>query len=258
MSIHEASAYALRTYPLGEADLIVELFTRERGRVRCVARSARRIKSRFGSCFEPLTRSRMVWWQRDKDDLGRISSCEIERSWFETLAGVEEATLAAYVAELLIGFTPENDPSPTLFRLVGAVLDALEDGIDVDLAARYTEAWVLRLSGLLPDPRRCGGCGGEITGAARVSEVTLEFFCDRGCGDRPGRRVFTAPARELLETILLQPPRQVAAGAAPAAVHGLAAILRVLVAGHLDRLPRALRALEALRRGRPAGGKIAG
>lgn len=250
MSIHQASAYALRTYPLGEADLIVELFTRERGRVRCVARSARRIKSRFGSCFEPLTRSRLVWWQREKDDLGRVSSCDIERSWFETLAEVEPAALAAYVAELLIGFTPENDPSPSLFRLVGAVLDGLEGGLDVELAARYVEAWVLRLSGLLPEPHRCGGCGRELTGNARVSEISLEFLCGRGCARRGDGRVFTPAARELLVAILQRAPAEVGGpeGVPVTAVHGLAVTTRVLITGHLGRVPRALRALDALRR----------
>jgi len=139
VALRKASAYALRSRPLGEADLIVELFTRERGRVRAVARSARRIRSRFGSAFEPFTRSRIVYFQRDKDDLGRVSSCDLERSYSEMLGDVEQAAMAAYMAELVIGFAPENDAAPVLYRLVGAVLDAMEAGCSLDLLARYFE-----------------------------------------------------------------------------------------------------------------------
>ena len=45
----------LRTYPLREADLLVTLFTRAEGKVRGVARSAKKSKRRFGGALEPMT-----------------------------------------------------------------------------------------------------------------------------------------------------------------------------------------------------------
>ena len=43
----------LRSYPLREADLLVTLFTRLEGKVRGVARSAKKSKRRFGGALEP-------------------------------------------------------------------------------------------------------------------------------------------------------------------------------------------------------------
>lgn len=249
MSVRYASGYALRSYPLGEADLIVELFTREHGRVRAVAKSARRLKSRFGSAFEPFTRSRISWYQRDKDDLGRVSSTDIERSYYESLGTPESAGLAAYMAELLIGLTAEHDPSPPVYRLVDATLEGLADGVDADLLARYFETWLLRLSGLYPDPRTCGSCGRSIERQAWIGDVGLEFLCGRHCGASIGRRRLTAAADRLLNRIQRDRPQIVAAAMAgeATAVADLGGVNEVLICGHLDRVPRSLRVLRQLR-----------
>ena len=53
MPTYREAAVVLRTHKLGEADRIVTLLTRGRGRVRAVARGVRRTKSRFGARLEP-------------------------------------------------------------------------------------------------------------------------------------------------------------------------------------------------------------
>ena len=55
MTLKESEAIVLRTYTLREADLLVTLFTRAEGKVRGVARSAKKSKRRFGGALEPLT-----------------------------------------------------------------------------------------------------------------------------------------------------------------------------------------------------------
>ncbi len=252
MAIRQSSAYALTRRPLGEADLIVELFTLELGRVRVVARSARRLRSRFGSALEPLTRSRAVWFQRDKDDLGRLSSCEIERSWFELLADEERAVAAAYIAELIVGLVPERDPLPALFRLLGALLDALDRGLDLDLALRYFELWILRLSGLYPDLRACGRCGRALSGAAWVCERSLEFLCGAGCGGAVGRRRLSASARSLACRMVRAAPEELPAGGGEQAraARNLEAVHDTLLRGHLARPPRSAAFLRRLRASR--------
>ena len=60
MALKESEAIVLRTYPLREADLLVTLFTRTEGKVRGVARSAKKSKRRFGGALEPLTLVKML------------------------------------------------------------------------------------------------------------------------------------------------------------------------------------------------------
>ncbi|NKB87879.1 MAG: DNA repair protein RecO [Acidobacteria bacterium] len=250
MALRHASAFALRTWPLGEADLIVEMFSLERGRIRVVARSARRPKSRFGSALQPFTRSHVVYFQREKDDLGRLSSAEIERSYFECLATLETAPLAAYMAELIIGFTPEHDPAPTLFRLTSAVLDSLESGADPELMARYFEIWILRISGLLPDLSHCANCGRDLARDAWVAEAVDGFVCGRECGGGGSVTRLAPPARTLLAVVLAHSPRELAGGeVSRGAVRALEGATGVFIRAQLDRTPRSLRVLRRLRGG---------
>jgi DNA repair protein RecO (recombination protein O) len=51
----QSEALILRTYPFHEADLLVTFFTRAEGKIRGVAKAAKRSKRRFGGALEPLT-----------------------------------------------------------------------------------------------------------------------------------------------------------------------------------------------------------
>ncbi|HEY8670665.1 MAG TPA: DNA repair protein RecO, partial [Terriglobales bacterium] len=61
MPLKESEAIVLRTYPFREADLLVTLFTRLEGKVRGVARAAKKSRKRFGGSLEPLTYVRVAY-----------------------------------------------------------------------------------------------------------------------------------------------------------------------------------------------------
>jgi len=54
MPARMSESFILQTYPFREADLVVSFFTRDQGKLRGVARRARRPKSSFGSGLERL------------------------------------------------------------------------------------------------------------------------------------------------------------------------------------------------------------
>src|SRR5215831_7720491 len=68
MALRESEALVLRTYPLREADLLVTFFTRMEGKVRGVARSAKKSKRRFGGALEPLTYVRAFYDVRERQE----------------------------------------------------------------------------------------------------------------------------------------------------------------------------------------------
>ena len=80
MALTESEAIVLRTYPLREADLLVTLFTRAEGKVRGVARSAKKSKRRFGGALEPLTYVRAFYDVRERQELARLDACEVLES----------------------------------------------------------------------------------------------------------------------------------------------------------------------------------
>jgi len=60
-----SEALVLRTYPLQEADLVVSFLTRDQGKLRGVAKRARRPKNAFGAGLERLSYVRMAYFQRE-------------------------------------------------------------------------------------------------------------------------------------------------------------------------------------------------
>src|ERR1039458_3095699 len=77
MALKESEAIVLRTYPLHEADLLVTLFTRLEGKVKGVAKAAKKSRRRFAGALEPLTCVRVFWEDRERRELARIDSCEV-------------------------------------------------------------------------------------------------------------------------------------------------------------------------------------
>lgn len=144
-------AWVLGTHELGEADLIVTLLAEHAGRVRGVATSARRSRKRFGGALEPLTRVHATWVEREGRDLHRIESLDLDRSFAAMQSAPERQAASAIVCEIAAASSHEGEGDPRYFRLVGAVAEALENGLDPWVAVRYFEYWTLRLHGVLPE-----------------------------------------------------------------------------------------------------------
>jgi DNA repair protein RecO (recombination protein O) len=150
MSAQVSESIILRTYPLREADLIVSFFTRDQGKLRGVARRARRPTSRFGSGLERLAYVRMHYFQRENRELAALDACEIIRSPMPLAGDYSTAVAGDFVAEVAEQMLPAGEPNERFFRLTLAVTDFLAGGGSVWPAAVYYSLWALRLAGVLP------------------------------------------------------------------------------------------------------------
>ena len=126
MALMESEAIVLRTYPLREADLLVTLFTRAEGKVRGVARSAKKSKRRFGGALEPMTYVRAFYDIRERQELARLDACEVIESPLATEVSYARAVALAHVAELLDELLPDREANDAIFRLTLSVLHALQ------------------------------------------------------------------------------------------------------------------------------------
>jgi DNA repair protein RecO (recombination protein O) len=164
MALKESEAIVLRTYPLREADLLVTLFTRVEGKVRGVARSAKKSKRRFGGALEPLTYVRAYYEDRERQELARLDSCEVLESPLATEVTYPRAVALAHVGELLDELLPDREANDAVFRLALSVLAGLR-GSDVWMPVTYFELWMTRLMGYLPDLSECMVCGRTLNGS---------------------------------------------------------------------------------------------
>lgn len=150
-----SEAFVLRSYPFQEGDLVVSFFTRDQGRLRGVAKRARRPKGSFGSTLERLSQVRIGYHQKETVELVRIDSCELVQSQFG-LADCYEAGIALdFIAEVSDQLLPAAEPNERFYRLIAAVLADLRDSRErgVWRAVTYFSYWAVRLSGFLPDLR---------------------------------------------------------------------------------------------------------
>jgi DNA repair protein RecO (recombination protein O) len=123
----QSEAIVLRTYPLREADLLVTLFTRSEGKIRGVAKAAKRSKRRFGGALEPLTWVRAYWDEREKQELARLDACDVLQSPLTSPVDYPRAVALAHVAEVLDELLPDREVNDAVFRLATAVLLALRN-----------------------------------------------------------------------------------------------------------------------------------
>src|SRR5213594_5053511 len=164
MALKESEAIVLRTYPLREADLLVTLFTREEGKVRGVARSAKKSRRRFGGALEPLTYVRVHYEDREQQELARLDSCEVLESPLAGEVGYARAVALGHVAQLLDELLPDREANDAVFRLALSVLAGLR-GADVWMPVTYFEPWMTRLMGYLPELSECIVCGRALNGS---------------------------------------------------------------------------------------------
>lgn len=156
------TGFVLRTWPLRESDLIVSAFTLEHGKIRGVARGARRPKSRWLGALDPLTEVGLEWRAREGEELLNLTDCSIVRSPYHCAQELGVTWTLAFVSELVEVTAPAHDPDETAYRLLRSAVDALLSGASHQVVARYVSAWVLRLHGVLPDSLACAGCGRSL------------------------------------------------------------------------------------------------
>src|SRR5512137_364599 len=158
---YRVEAIVLRHADWGEADRILALYTRERGKLRVVAKGARRIKSHKAGHLEPFTR---VTLQLAKGrDLLIVTQADTLDAYLTLGADLVKTGYASYLVELLDRFTYEDESeNQAIFRLLTESLNRVASEADPWLGLRYYEVRLLDLLGYRPHLFECANCGEQI------------------------------------------------------------------------------------------------
>jgi DNA repair protein RecO (recombination protein O) len=240
----------LRTQPLGESDRIVVLLARGAGKVRAVAKGARRSKKRFGANLMLLSRVRATCFEKEGQDLARLESADLLESFYLLQEDPERGAALACLAEVADAFAREEQEDDAFFRLLHAVLRAVRDGLHLDWAARYFELWTLRLHGFLPSLESCGSCGASLAErGGRFLRREGVVVCAR-CGERrAGDPALPAEALGAAANILKRPPSAlIGTAASPDALAPLRALSETIFFDLFDKRFRSYDIWDQLRR----------
>lgn len=185
---YRCDALTLKTLPFEESGLLVTAYSREYGKLRAIAKNARKPTSRLVGHLEPLTLARLALARgRNLDLIQQAQTLDALPALKGDLAAISQGL---YVAELLDGFGSEANPNPPLFQLAADTLQALPAG-PAELPLRYFDLHLLRLNGLLPELYQCVECRRPVEQERHQFNPSLGgvlcLDCPAADADAPGR-----------------------------------------------------------------------
>lgn len=153
------AAFVLHHYNWSESSVILDLFTREQGRLAVVAKGAKRPYSQLRPVLLPFQRLQASLGKPPKAEGSGEGTSEVQTlraaEWAGGAAMLTGAALFSgfYLNELLMKLLARGDPHPALFDLYAQTLPTLTDADEArtQAALRAFEVALLKEIGLLPD-----------------------------------------------------------------------------------------------------------
>lgn len=155
-----ADAIILKHQDFGEADRILTLFTREKGKIRAIAKGVRKVRSRKGGHLEPFTHASLLL--ATGRDWYLVTQAEAQDIYPNLRDNLENIGYASYAVELVDRFSLEEEENAPIFTLLKRTFDRLNRGDPAPLVIRYFEIRLLDLLGFRPELQVCVVSGKEI------------------------------------------------------------------------------------------------
>jgi len=202
MALYRDEGVVLRTYKLAEADRIVVLFTRGRGKIRAVAKGVRRTRSKFGSRLEPGTIVQLQLYEGRNLDI--ITQAERAVAFTRLRSDLDLYGRSSLLLEMIDLTVVEAESNPALYKLLTGALKELERTGNHLVVAAFA-AKLLALEGVQPRIDSCVRCGSsENLVGIQIHEGGV--IC-RNCP--PTGEPLSAAARQAFAQVLAGRVRQV-------------------------------------------------
>jgi DNA repair protein RecO (recombination protein O) len=202
--VYPVEAVVMRRLSIGETDRVVTLFTRDRGKIRAIAKGARGPKSRLAGLTEPFTHARLLLAQGQ--NLEVLTQGEVRSAFAEIRKDLERIGYASYFVELLDTGLEERQPVAELWDLLVAALGVLETATTPDVLARAFELHTMTLFGYEPSLHACVLDGAPLTlpGSA-FHPLRGGMVCNRCARSTPGAVAVSSATFDALCALAVEP-----------------------------------------------------
>lgn len=245
MKLYKTDAIIIRTRDYGEADRLVTLFTRERGKVQAIAKGTRKPKSRKRGVIQLLTYGGFML--NEGRNLDTIAQCEAISSFHELRQDLDRLAYATYMVELADGFLMANAPDEEFFALLLTTLHLLTH-MDPEVLTRAYELRLLAGAGFRPELESCVGCQRSgWSGQLRFSPAAGGVLCAQCAVNDPAAVPVNAGDMNVLKQLLQFDLRRLQVlKVSPAARKLLARIMRAYIGCRLEKRVKSLDFLHSL------------
>ena len=167
---YQTEAIVLRSLRFGEADRILHLYTRRRGRIGAIAKGIRKTKSRVGARLEPLSHVELQLHE-GSGELQTVTGVDLVRPHRATRERPYRLGVGLIGAEAMLRLFGEPEANERAFAALTRFLDLLDEADEpaggrpaLDPLALSFQLKLLWLSGYLPHVTTCVECGagGEL------------------------------------------------------------------------------------------------
>lgn len=127
MALVKTEAILLKNYNYRETSKIITFFTREFGKIRCIAKGVRGTKSRWGGVLQSIAHLNIILYYNENRTLHLISGADYAQPMRKLYDSSEKVEVGYKIIELVNRTTIENHPHVKLFDLLSETLKKLED-----------------------------------------------------------------------------------------------------------------------------------
>jgi len=174
VALYREHAVVLRTHKLGEADRIVVLYTRGRGKLRAVAKGVRKTTSRFGARLEPTGHVALQLYEGR--ELDTVTQAESVDQFPRLRTDLDRLARAHALLEAVDQLAPERQPDAQVYAMLLGALRTLAVR-DHPLVVPAFFLKLLAHEGFRPVTDACAACG-ETDGLAWFDLVEGGLLCD--------------------------------------------------------------------------------
>jgi DNA repair protein RecO (recombination protein O) len=155
---YKTTGFVLRCLNYGESDLIITFYSSDFGKLKGIAKGAKRSRKRFVNVFEPFSLTSIIFSRKSHNMLAFIESCEIIDHYDTIRQDLEKTLVASYFIDLADHFSPEAKKNEKIFELLQDFLAHLGREKASEALVRFFEIRLLMMAGFEPTLDRCITC----------------------------------------------------------------------------------------------------
>ncbi len=170
MRLYKTDAIVLSDSELGDQDKIITLLSDQYGKIRAVAKGARRLKSRFAPAVQMPSYVNAVLYRSQRIEVDTFNECKINSPFLGIRNDLVRLSYGYYLVELIMKFIRGAETPPFLFDLVLKMLFLLETTPEKSLPVlmRSFELKMLTILGYRPYLAGCVDCHRRIEKSRQV------------------------------------------------------------------------------------------
>jgi len=142
----------------GESDRIVTAYTKEHGKIKGIAKAAKKSRKRFGAALDLFSLVQLTYFSKETAGLVRLEHCLLLQAFPKIHDDIIRFGYGSYLAELASEMSPEGVPHPDIFQWLATFLSLLDTSEVREEYLRMFEMRLLTAAGYQPALDHCICC----------------------------------------------------------------------------------------------------